>query len=135
MIFPRLFNDAIKLMDVHRSKGHMIVIVSGTTEHILKPFQRVFAPDSVVCTRLETNSDGICTGRVLGQSCLGEEKRRVVEMSALEFNIDLDLSYAYSDHHSDIPFLTAVGNPVAVNPNEKLKKYAVKANWSIKYLS
>lgn len=135
MIFPRLFNDAIKLMDGHRAKGHMIVIVSGTTEHILKPFQKAFAPDRIVCTRLETNSDGICTGRVLGEICLGEEKRRAVEMSALQLDIDLGLSYAYSDHHSDIPFLKAVGNPVAVNPNEKLKKYAVNANWAIKYLS
>ena len=135
MIFPRLFNDAIKLMAMHRANGHMIVIVSGTTEHILKPFQRVFAPDNVLCTRLETNLDGICTGRVLGKICLGEEKRRALEMLALQLNIDLGLSYAYSDHHSDIPFLKAVGNPVAVNPNERLKKYAVHANWAIKYLS
>jgi len=46
-------------------------------------------------------------------------------------NIDLERSYAYTDHHSDIPLLKLVGNPVVVNPSFFLRRAAVKNNWPI----
>ena len=50
---------------------------------------------------------------------------------AVERGIDLDKSFAYSDSLNDLPLLTLVGNPVAVNPDKMLTKHAKAAGWKI----
>lgn len=45
--------------------------------------------------------------------------------------IDFENSFAFSDRYSDLPMLTLVGNPVAVNPEESLRIHAEKNNWLI----
>jgi phosphoserine phosphatase len=45
--------------------------------------------------------------------------------------IDLDRSTAYSDSHTDLAFLEAVGNPVAVNPDKKLRNVAIERDWPV----
>ena len=44
---------------------------------------------------------------------------------------DLAASTAYSDSHTDLPFLEAVGNPVVVNPDRELRRIAVERGWPI----
>jgi len=46
--------------------------------------------------------------------------------------LDLSASYAYSDSHTDLPLLEAVGNPVAVNPDRELRKVAEEREWPIR---
>ena len=50
------------------------------------------------------------------------------ELAAAE-GIDLDASTAYSDSHTDLPFLEAVGHPVAVNPDRRLRRLARERGW------
>jgi len=38
---------------------------------------------------------------------------------------------AYSDSHTDLPFLEAVGNPVAVNPDRELRRIARDRGWPV----
>jgi phosphoserine phosphatase len=45
--------------------------------------------------------------------------------------IDLASSYGYSDSESDLPFLRAVGNPVAVNPDRGLARVAARGGWEV----
>jgi phosphoserine phosphatase len=40
-------------------------------------------------------------------------------------------SWFYSDSHNDLPLLKLVDHPVAVDPDEKLARYAKEANWPI----
>lgn len=62
-----------------------------------------------------------------GQICIGAEKERVLQRLVTEHNIDVEKSYAYSDHHHDWEFLDAVvGNPKVVNPTKELKEIANK---------
>ena len=44
---------------------------------------------------------------------------------------DLAASTAYSDSHTDLPFLEAVGNPVAVNPDRELARIAAERGWEV----
>jgi len=46
-------------------------------------------------------------------------------------NPTLDASTAYSDSNTDLPFLEAVGHPVAVNPDRKLRRVAAQRGWPI----
>jgi phosphoserine phosphatase len=41
------------------------------------------------------------------------------------------VSTAYSDSHTDLPFLEAVGHPVAVNPDRKLRRIASQRGWPV----
>ena len=37
----------------------------------------------------------------------------------------------YSDSHSDLPMLAAVGRPVVVDPDPRLRRHARRAGWPI----
>ena len=45
--------------------------------------------------------------------------------------LDLNQCYAYSDSASDLPMLSAVGHPVAVNPDGKLERHARANGWPV----
>ena len=45
--------------------------------------------------------------------------------------IDVGASTAYSDSHTDLPFLEAVGRPVAVNPDRELRRIAEERGWPV----
>jgi 3-deoxy-D-manno-octulosonate 8-phosphate phosphatase KdsC-like HAD superfamily phosphatase len=47
-------------------------------------------------------------------------------------NLDLTQCSAYSDSANDLPMLTTVGHPVAVNPDAKLKRIARENGWDIR---
>ena len=59
------------------------------------------------------------------------EKRRSILQALEGQQIDWENSYAYGDSFSDLPVLELVGNPVAVNPEEKLRSVAKARNWEI----
>lgn len=74
----------------------------------------------VLCTRPEAR-DGILTGALAGEPCIGEGKRRVVRDLAEGYpDVDLADCYAYGDHPSDLPMLTEVGHPVVVGGSAEL---------------
>lgn len=130
-IKPALFESMLEVMEMHRRQGHLIVLISATAEHLLEPVKQDMNADFMIATKLETTPLGICTGKAEGHICVGKQKRRLINQLAQIHGIDLAASYAYSDHHADIPFLSAVGNPVAVNPTKDLKDEAEKNRWRI----
>ena len=44
---------------------------------------------------------------------------------------DFERSYFYSDSLNDLPLLSLVSNPVAVDPDSTLRTYAKSAGWPI----
>ena len=81
-------------------------------------------------TNVHEIESGIYTGRSL-RPCYGSLKADAVREIAAREGIDLAQSTAYSDSHTDVAFLEAVGHPTAVNPDRKLKKIAVERGWPI----
>ncbi len=130
-ISKKFYRESVSLLEEHRKKGHMIILVTATTEHLIGPVDEFLKPDYVICTELETDVSDIFTGRPAGSVCIGEEKVRLVRELAENQKIDLRGSYAYSDHHADIPFLECAGNPVAVNPTRRLRRTAKKRGWPV----
>jgi phosphoserine phosphatase len=45
--------------------------------------------------------------------------------------LDLKRCWAYSDSYNDIPLLTLVGHPVAINPDARLRRHARDNNWPV----
>jgi HAD superfamily hydrolase (TIGR01490 family) len=123
--------QALEIMAAHRRAGEAIVIVSATPHHILTPVDRYLRPDFLICTRLETDTLGRCTGRSQGAICIGAEKAKRIRDLAACHRLDLAAAHAYSDHHVDLPMLTSVGHPQVVNPTKELEKTARKHGWRI----
>jgi phosphoserine phosphatase len=44
---------------------------------------------------------------------------------------DLDHCFAYSDSYSDVPMLSVVGHPAAVNPDSRLARLAGTYGWPV----
>jgi len=129
---PLLFQEMLALMDAHRNQGHLIIVVSATSSHLIEPFIEDCAPDAWVATPIESNGNGICTGRPDGNVCVGREKERAMERIAKSLHINLASSHAYSDHHADLEFLEAVGHPTVVNPTSVLSEIANERGWPVK---
>ncbi len=130
-IRPELSQKIMAIADHHRKSGHLLVLVSGSPCYLLKHVREDLNFDHLICTELESDENGLGTGRSNGPICVGIHKKRAVLKFAQSQGIELKNSYAYADHDSDAHLMEIVGNPVAVRPNKKLKKKAEKNNWKI----
>ena len=54
-----------------------------------------------------------------------------LERFAAEHGVDLAASFFYTDSVSDLPLLERVGQPVAVNPDPRLRRLARRRGWPI----
>jgi phosphoserine phosphatase len=87
--------------------------------------------DGGIGTPYEVGADGRFTGELGGPFMYGPGKVEAMRRFADEHGIDLAVSWAYSDSVSDLPMLRAVGNPVAVNPDEELTRIAHAEGWRV----
>jgi phosphoserine phosphatase len=72
--------------------------------------------------------DGKYTGEV-GFYCYGQGKVEAIRELAAQEGYALEHCYAYSDSITDLPMLTAVGHPTAVNPDRALRKESATRGW------
>ncbi|AYD90561.1 HAD-IB family hydrolase [Actinomyces sp. 2119] len=130
-IEPAVYAEALDLIAGHRQAGHDVVVVSASLAEIVEPVARVLGADRAVATTLEVDADGRFTGRIR-RRLLHEEKSRALMEDAQTHGVDLTRSWAYSDSSSDEPMLTAVGHPVAVNPDRSLRRLAESRGWPVR---
>lgn len=131
VIDPYVYAEALDLMELHRSEGRRIYIVSSSPEEVVRPLARHFGVSGVIATRAAVGADGRYTGD-LEFYAYGEGKAEAVRAVAKRTGIDLSRSFAYSDSATDLPLLEAVGNPVAVNPDKELRRAAEEHGWPIR---
>ncbi len=131
VIDPYVYQEALDLMELHRSEGRGIYIVSSSPEEIVRPLARHFGVAGVIATRAHVGIDGCYTGELAFYS-YGESKAQAIRELAERVGVDLEGSYAYSDSTTDIPMLSVVGNPVAVNPDRELRRHAEDHAWQIR---
>lgn len=104
----------------HRNAGDGIVLVSGSFPAVVDPVAGGIGADHVLCTRPAVR-DGVLTGGIAGEPCIGEGKRRAVRRLVERYpDISLSDCYGYGDHRSDLPMLTEVGHPVVVGDDPEL---------------
>jgi len=126
----RLFPAARECVLKHQQQGHLVILVTGSPSFIISPMAEFLGVDGTIATDLEA-IDGCYTGKIIGLPLAGEEKARSMRRLSEQLGIDLDRSYAYGDSIADLPMLSAVGNPIAVNPSRTLRKVAQKKEWPI----
>jgi alcohol-forming fatty acyl-CoA reductase len=125
----RLYPEAIDTLRAHKRAGHRVVLLSGALDFVLEPFKDL--ADDVLTARLR-EENGAYTGELSGAPVAGEARARMLASFARRRNVDLSRSYAYADSISDLPMLEAVGIPIAVNPDARLRTAAKERGWQIK---
>lgn len=130
VIDPIVYDEALELIQEHRAAGRLVYIVSASPEEIVTPLAAYLGADGAIASRARLDADGNYTGDVEFYA-YGPFKAEAIERVAIERDIDLSRSYAYSDSATDEPMLRCVGNPCAVNPDRELARVAVAEDWPV----
>ena len=129
-IEPHILPKAEELLARHRTKGDTLLIITATNRFITGPIAERLGVDDLIAVEPEM-VDGRYTGRVDGVPSYREGK--VIRLQAwLEAqDITMDGAWFYSDSHNDLPLLEKVDHPVAVDPDDTLRKVAEERHWRI----
>ena len=116
------------LIDEHRAEGRLVAIATTTPYDMVAPLGELLGVDAVIATRYH-DVDGVYDGTFDGPFVWGKGKLDAVQEWAAGAGVDLRDSYAYSDSYYDAPLLGAVGHPVVVNPDPRMRVLAVARRW------
>jgi len=115
--------DVIARLTNHKSQGAQVYIASSVVEPLIEPFaQRIGA--QTIGTPVEYKNGRV---QLAGELTASEKK---IEQVLSRLGIDR-VDFAYGDTIMDVPLLEHADHPVAVYPDEKLKKYALERGWEI----
>ncbi|UVN46908.1 HAD family hydrolase [Pseudomonas mosselii] len=129
-IEPIILPRAEALLHQHREAGDQLVIITATNRFVTAPIARRLGVRVLLATECETQ-DGRYTGRSTDIPCFREGKLTRLARWMLENGFDLEDSYFYSDSLNDVPLLEVVANPVAVDPDPKLRAEAERRGWPV----
>jgi HAD superfamily hydrolase (TIGR01490 family) len=127
---PAIFPGAYELIEKSRRLGLRQVVVTGALNISVKPLMQHLGIEDYVANHLEF-VNGIATGRLLPPVLAAATKASWIRTFAEREGISLSDSYAYTDSMSDLPMLSVVGHPAAVNPDMRLKQTALHHDWPI----
>ena len=115
----------------HLDRGQQVWLVTAAPIEIAQVIARRLGLTGALGTVPE-HVDGIYTGALVGELLHGEGKATAVRDIARREGLVLDECYAYSDSHNDLPMLSLVGHPCAVNPDKALRAHAKANGWRIR---
>lgn len=114
----------------HQRAGHRVAIASSAVRQVVQPLADELSIPHLICSELEVRS-GALTGAFDQPLCYGSGKRERAEAFARTLGSDLAHAAFYTDSITDLPLLEAVGKPIVVNPDARLRRIAQARNWPI----
>jgi HAD superfamily hydrolase (TIGR01490 family) len=132
MVARTVYPRAAELVREHEERGHVVAIVSGATKFVVRPLAERLGVKHFLYTRLEVEG-GRFTGRVVEPICFEEGKIYWLQHFIEQQGIDLAKSWFYTDSITDLPLLDLVGHPVAVNPDPRLYRMALRRRWPVRF--
>lgn len=127
---PAIFPGTFTLLEQSKKLGLRQVVITGALDFSIARLMAYLGIDDYAANRLEI-VNGYATGRLLPPVMASATKARWIREFAERENLSLSDSYAYSDSISDLPMLSIVGHPAAVNPDFRLKQTALQHDWAI----
>ena len=125
-----IYPAARSLIEQRRAAGRRVVLATSSLDLIVRPLAEHLGIKEVIATSLEFESDR-CTGRLAEGPLLKEKKReKVYDFIRAHGGQWQDCAF-YSDSINDISLLESVADPVAVNPDLRLRRVARKRGWRI----
>ena len=129
-VLPMITPEARALVDKHRARGDTLLIITATNRFVTEPIAREFDVPHLIATEPEER-DGRYTGKVAGTPCYREGKVLRLQEWMTQHGETLTGSWFYSDSHNDLPLLSIVDHPVAVDPDDILRREARQRCWPI----
>ncbi len=130
VIRPMVGKKAKLLVEKHRRKGDILVIITATNSFVTKPIAELFGIDNLIATEVQVEN-GRFVNKIDGIPCYQEGKVERLQDWLLSNRLTLENSVFYSDSINDLPLLETVASPVAVDPDHKLKEIANQRGWKI----
>lgn len=129
-IVPILLPAAQALIKHHRTVGDTLLIITATNRFVTEPIASLYGIEHLIATTPEFEQ-GRFTGRFLGVPCFRDGKVARLEQWLAEHGESFTGSWFYSDSHNDLPLLSRVTHPVAVDPDDTLAWYAEDKGWPV----
>lgn len=119
------------LAQSHLESGHDVWLVTASPVEVATVIASRLGLTGALGTVAES-VDGVYTGRLVGDPLHGASKAVAVEALADQRGYELELCSAYSDSANDIPMLSLVGHPCAINPDSTLLHHARANGWQVR---
>jgi HAD superfamily hydrolase (TIGR01490 family) len=131
VIADKIWPGTHALAKLHLDAGQRVWLVTATPVEVADVIARRLGLSGALGTVAES-IDGVYTGRLVGEPLHGQAKADAVQGLAEREGLDLSRCAAYSDSANDIPMLSLVGEPVAINPDAALRSYAKAHGWRVR---
>jgi len=119
-----------ELIRRHLADGRRVVLATSSLDIIVAPLAAHLGVRDVIATTLEFEGE-VATGRIAGRPLFWDEKQRRVLAFIRQAGGDPRRCSFHSDSIYDLPLLAAVGEPVAVHPDLRLRRIAARRSWPI----
>jgi HAD superfamily hydrolase (TIGR01490 family) len=130
ILIAHLFPQATAMIEANRTAGLEPILVTGSPDFIIAPLAAHLNITTFVANRL-VYSRGRATGRLHEPIMAGDAKAAWCGEYAAANRLDLKSCWGYADSYHDLAFLAAMGHPVAVNPDRKLREIARGRQWPV----
>jgi HAD superfamily hydrolase (TIGR01490 family) len=127
----RIWPGTRALAQLHLDQGQRVWLVTAAPVEIARIIAHRLGLTGALGTVAES-VEGVYTGRLVGNLLHGAAKAEAVAALARDEGLDLSRCSAYSDSHNDLPMLSLVGDPCAINPDGKLREHARREGWRIR---
>ncbi|SFH22757.1 HAD family hydrolase [Modicisalibacter xianhensis] len=129
-IEPHILPKGEELLARHRERGDTLLIITATNRFVTGPIAERLGVDDLIAVEPEC-VDGRYTGRVHGTPSFREGKVERLETWLSRNATSLHDAWFYSDSLNDLPLLEKVDHPVAVDPDDTLRREAERRDWRI----
>jgi HAD superfamily hydrolase (TIGR01490 family) len=130
VLLPHFYPQAREILEANRDAGLEPILVTGSPDFIIAPLAEHLNITDFAANRLVFGG-GLATGRLHAPVMAGEDKAQWCETYAVSRGLSLDSCWGYADSYYDLPFLAALGHPIAVNPDRRLASAARSRQWPI----
>ncbi|PVG82498.1 HAD-IB family hydrolase [Nocardioides gansuensis] len=127
----RIWPGTRALAQLHLDQGQRVWLVTAAPIEIANIIARRLGLTGAMGTVAE-HVDGVYTGRLVGDLLHGSAKAEAIKALAAREGLDLARCSAYSDSANDLPMLSLVGDPCAINPDARLRAHARAQGWRIR---
>lgn len=137
VIGPAVRPEALSLVRRHQQAGAVVAIITATNEFVTRPIADAFGVADLIAVELECDNavqdDAWFTGEIRGVPSVREGKVERFGQWLVQRGLQRDAVHVrfYSDSMNDLPLLLACDEPVATNPEARLRILAAERGWRI----
>ena len=130
LLANKIWPGTLALARMHEDAGQRVWLVTATPIEVAEVIAERLGLTGALGT-ISEHIDGRYTGQLVGSTMHGQAKAEAVAALAEREGLALRRCAAYSDSANDIPLLSLVGHPVAINPDSRLRAHARLNGWQV----